>query len=132
MKGPLALSDSGQSVVITCAATDKLDIWYPDKCEILTIDGDRESACDFIVRKSTAEWPAILLELKSGSWSFGKVKDQFNGGYRTIAALKIPCSVKGLFIVAGEGPSGGTQGLGGLQLLNGLPMKHIRSTLTWI
>ena len=130
-EGALKLSDSGQSVIITCAATDKLEIWYPDKCDILTDHGDRAPSCDFVVRKDTSERPAILLELKSGVWSFGRVRDQFDGGFRTIAALKLDCSVKGLYVIAGEGPSGGTQGLGGLQLLHGLPMKHIRGTLTW-
>lgn len=127
--------DSKQSILLVCDSNEQLEVWVPDKCDILTTSGQREMACDFLIRRRINDSFAIrLLELKDGGWSYSHVRKQFIGGLRTASALKLKYESADFFVVAEEGgkySNGATRSLGGLQTICGRPILVASKRLEW-
>ena len=129
-KSKLTLSDCGVAISIVIAPEENVQVLKPDLCDILTQNGDKISACDFFVRRQKPS-AGIYLEFKAGAWSFSKVKAQFEGGMQIVSALKLKVDDSKFYVVADQGPSGGTQAIGGLMTIHGKPIRHAKRELHW-
>lgn len=77
------------------------------------------------------ETAGCLIELKSGAWSYSRVKAQFEGGFRMVQALKVHSDTYHLLVVADRGVRGATQALGGLQTVSGYPIRVVSGEHVW-
>lgn len=128
----IGLSDAGTRISVICSQNDKVEIYRPDSCDTLTSCGMRVAACDFALRKIThPDYECVLIELKSGSWSFTEVRKQFEGGFQTLKSLGVSHKPTGLYVASQKSANGSTQALGGLQTYKGLPIKRIALKLEW-
>lgn len=120
-------------MVVVTAANVVITVYRPDLCDILTNGGMREMGCDYLLtRVSGGDKLGILLEMKSGKWSYSRVKKQFEGGLRMARALGVNITAPKFYVVAGTGPDdGSTRAIGGLQVVNGRPMIHTKGPINW-
>ncbi len=126
----LTLRQEGQSVGLFCSNCSVYRIFHPDQC---SLQGESK-ACDFCVTGLGANQlplSSAVIEFKTGAWAYKNVGAQLSGGLGLAKKVGFLLAETIEFVVvAGEGPHGATQSLGGLRTIEGKRIRHVKSHQT--